>query len=107
MFKNEFDRGDQFIKEVKDHVFLYRDDKTGIAWIEDGTTGLRHSVHPNIATSGSIIGMKKCGYWNKKDVCAKSDGYIYNISKFVVDDELDNIVANECQCEECKKRRGE
>ena len=29
----------QFIKKIGDHVILYRDDKIGIAWIEDGRTG--------------------------------------------------------------------
>lgn len=95
------------IRDIDEYTHLYKDDKTGIAWIEDGHTGLGHSVHPNIDASGSVTGMKKRGYWNKNDVCVKSHGYIYNTSKFVVSDELDKIVANECQCEECRKRRGE
>ena len=97
----------KFIREVKNHVFLYRDDKTGIAWIEDGNTGLEHSVHPNIDTTGSVRGMKEQGYWGKDDKIVCSHGWQYDISKFVTDDKLDNIVANECQCEECKKRRKE
>lgn len=97
----------QFIREVKDHVFLYRDDKNGIAWIEDGRTGLGHSVHPNIDKTGSVKEMKKLGYWGKDDKIVRSHGWQYNISKFVVSDELDEIVADECQCEECKKRRSE
>ena len=30
----------QFIRQIEEHVNLYRDNKTGIAWVEDGRTGL-------------------------------------------------------------------
>jgi len=95
----------QFIKEIKPYANLYRDDKTGIAWIEDSSTGLGHSVHPNIDESGSVRGMKERGYWGKDDKIVKSHGWQYNTSRFVVSDELDKISADYCMCEECKKRR--
>ena len=57
----------RFIKEVKPYCNLFIDDKTGVAWIENGSTGMGHSVHPNIDDSGSVKGMKQCGYWNKED----------------------------------------
>ena len=41
------------------HIFLYRDDKSGLAWVEDGSTGLGHSAHPNISATGSVKGMKR------------------------------------------------
>jgi hypothetical protein len=97
----------RLIKEVKPYTNLYIDDNTGIAWIEDGSTGTGHSVHPNIDVTGSVRGMKDRGYWGKNDKVVRSHGWQYNISKFVASDELDNIVADYCQCEECKKRRGE
>lgn len=97
----------RFIREVKPYCNLFIDDKTGIAWIENGSTGMVHSVHPNIDDSGSVKGMKQQGYWNKDDKTVRSHGFIYNISKFVASDELDEIVADECQCEECRKRRNE
>ncbi len=53
----------QFIREIEENVNLYRDDKTGIAWIEDGRTGLGISVHANISATGSVVGMKNLGYW--------------------------------------------
>lgn len=96
----------KLIKEVKPYCNLYIDEKTGIAWIENGSTGMGHSVHPNIDISGSVRGMKERGYWNKEDKIVRSHGWQYNISKFVCSDELDEIVAEYCQCEECKKRRG-
>ena len=56
----------QFIRQIKEHINLYRNDKTGIAWIEDGITGLGISVHVSIDSSGSVSGMKTLGYWKRK-----------------------------------------
>jgi len=95
----------RFIKEVKPSCDLYIDDKTGIAWIEDGSTGMGHSVHPNIDITGSVRGMKERGYWDKTDKIVRSHGWQYNISKFVCSSELDEIVAEHCECEECIERR--
>jgi hypothetical protein len=64
-----------------------------------------HSVHPNIDITGSVRGMKQLGYWDKTDKIVRSHGWQYNISKFVVSNELDKIVAEYCQCEGCKARR--
>lgn len=98
----------QFIREIKPHVNLYRDDKNGIAWIEDGTSGCEISVHSNIDASGSVSGMKNLGYWGKKDRTIRSHGFIYNIDSFVCwkENELEMIVANECRCQGCLERRG-
>ena len=97
----------QFIREIKEHINLYRDNVNGIAWIEDGTTGNGVSVHPNIHSSGSVIGMKKLGYWGKNDRTVRSHGWIYNIDGFICDkkDELEMIVAEECRCQACIERR--
>ncbi len=95
----------KFIKEVNQNAKLYRDDKTGIAWIEDGSTGMSHSIHPNIDSSGSVRGMKNLGYWDKQDKIVKSHGFKFNISKVVVTDELDKIVSMYCQCETCQNKR--
>lgn len=97
----------QFIRKIEEHVNVYRDDKNGIAWIEDGRTGSRISVHSNIDSSGSVSGMKKLGYWKKSDRTIKSHGWIYNIDSFVCDKEndLEMIVADECRCQVCLERR--
>lgn len=99
----------QFIKKIGDHVILYRDDKIGIAWIEDGRTGLGISVHANIGSSRSVSGMKSLGYWRKKDRTVRSHGWIYNIDSFVCDkdNKLEMIVADECRCQGCIERRME
>lgn len=96
----------ELIRKVGKYATLYRDDKTGIAWIEDGSTGLIHSCHPNIGSSGSVYGMKKMGYWDKTDKIIASHGFKYNISKFVIDkaSDYDVIASNECRCQECLKR---
>ena len=97
----------QFIREIEKNVILYRDDKTAIAWIEDGRTGLGISVHSNIDSSGSVLGMKACGYWRKSDRTVRSHGWIYNIDSFVCDkdNELEMIVADECRCQGCLERK--
>ena len=84
---------------------LYQDPKSGLAWIEDGLTGLYHSVHANIHRTGSVTGMKKLGYWNKKDRIVRTNGYIYNIDTFVIDSAMDGVVADYCMCEACRSRR--
>jgi hypothetical protein len=95
----------RLVKEIKEYVELYIDDKTGIAWIENGSTGNTHSCHPNISVSGSVVGMKKQGYWGKDDVVVRLNGYRYNTSKYSVSDELDRIAGEYCQCEQCRVRR--
>lgn len=97
----------QFIREVKPYANLYKDTVTGIAWIEDGSTGCGHSCHPNIDISGSVRGMKNLGYWDRKDRIVRSHGFQYNIDKFVIDtkEELDVLVAEECMCAGCQERR--
>lgn len=102
----------QFLREIAPHMLLYRDDRTGIAWIEDGNTGCEISVHPNIAASGSVRGMKQLGYWDKADRTVRSHGFIYNMDHvaFSWDDKDKNhvyetIVANECRCQGCLERK--
>lgn len=65
---------------IPDHYELTNN---GIAWIEDGSTGLGISVHPNLDKSGSVTGMKKLGYWDKSDRIVLSHGWKYNIDRFV------------------------
>ena len=97
----------QFIREIKPHVNLYRDTLNGIAWIEDGSTGLGISVHSNIDKNGSVTAMKNHGYWDRSDRIVQSHGWKYNIDRFVCDknDKLEMIVANECMCQGFIERR--
>jgi hypothetical protein len=97
----------QFIRKIEENINLYRDDKSGIAWIEDGRTGLEIGVHANIHSSGSVAGMKNLKYWGKKSRTVRSHGFIYNIDSFVCDkeNELEMIVAGECRCQGCIERK--
>ncbi len=88
----------EILREVRPHVTLRRDSSTGIAFVTDGTTGISHSAHPNIAASGSPTGMVKLGYWAASDRTVKSHGWIYNIDLCVVHEELDRLAADNCQC---------
>lgn len=102
----------QFIREVGPYAKLYRDSINGIAWIEDGSSGCGISIHPNISATGSVSGMKKLGYWDKKDRVVKSNGFAYNIDhiSFSWDKgsymrQFEDIVADECRCQACIERR--
>lgn len=86
------------IRETGQYQHLYRDTTTGIAWIADGSTGLRYTVHPSIDASGSVRGMKDKGWWAQDARTVKSDGFIYNIDELIVHDDNDRIVAAECRC---------
>jgi hypothetical protein len=88
----------EHIREVRPYVHLYRDPKTGIAWIEDGTSGISVSVHPNIDSTGSIRGMRDRGYWGKKDRTVRSHGWIYNIDRIVASSPDERLVASVCDC---------
>jgi len=87
-----------FLGQVGEYQVLKRDTRTGIAWVENGSTGMGHSAHPNIHYTGSIRGMKARGAWGKKDRCVRSHGWIYNIDRCVTGDELDEIARKECRC---------
>lgn len=39
--------------------------------------------HPSIHRTGSVAGMKKLGYWGKRDVCVRIGDYIYNLSRTI------------------------
>jgi hypothetical protein len=88
----------QLIRKVSEYVHLYRDPKTGIAWVENGSTGNGHTCHASIDATGSVKGMKKLGYWRKDDKTVRSHGYIYNIDSYVVSDDLDLLAAEYCRC---------
>jgi hypothetical protein len=94
-----------FVREVELHVELHRCPRTGVAWVEDGRTGNGHSAHPNIAASGSVAGMISRGYWRSDDLTAKTHGFIYNLSRLVVSDDLDKLAAVECRCGACRIRK--
>lgn len=89
------------IKQISEYVELYRDDRTGIAWVENGSTGNEHSAHPNIDVTGSVKGMREQGYWGKYDTVIRCNGSYYNVSHKAVHDELDEIAATYCNCEGC------
>jgi hypothetical protein len=98
-------RRKELVREIRPYVKLYRDPSTGIAWVEDGTTGVGHSAHPNIHRTGSVAGMKNPRHvsgrgpaWGKHDRTVRSHGWIYNIDHSSVSGELDRIACQACQC---------
>lgn len=97
------------VKQIEPGAILYRDDISGIAWIEDTRAGIGISVHPNIDVTGSVQGMVARGYWGKNDRIVESHGWLYNIDRFACfpGDKMEEIVAAECMCEACQERRAE
>lgn len=88
----------QLLKKLSEYAHLYRDPRTGIAWVEDYSSGNGHSPHPNIHASGSVPGMKKLGYWGKHNRTVRSFGFIHNIDHVVITSEYDQIANDYCQC---------
>lgn len=86
------------VKKLDEYHHLYRDPATGMAWVEDYSVGIAHSAHANIDGSGSVMGMKKLGYWDKKARVVRSHGFIYNIDSLIITDIYDQIAADYCQC---------
>ena len=95
----------EIIAHVGDFKDVYRNKTTGIAFVQDASSGCRYSCHSNIDITGSIRGMKSNGYWGKKDRCIKSNGYIYNIDTMIKSDTFEMIAADYCMCAACVERR--
>lgn len=79
-------------------ITLYWDDQTGIAWIEDFTTGKGHAAHPNIKRPRTVTEMQQLGYWGKDERTVKSQSFIYNIDRLVIDEPLDDVARQHCRC---------
>ena len=92
------------IQNLTPYQALYRHSFTGIAWIEDDSTGMAHSCHPNICATGSSQGMIKLGYWQSSDRIVRSNGYFYNTSYIVISNKLDNLAATNCLCHSCQQQ---
>jgi len=88
------------VMEIMPDVALYRDDKTGIAMVEDGRNGNNCTLHPNIDSSGSVDGMVNQGYWSRADKTVQAMGAIHNISVYVpeADPQINAALHEHCQC---------
>ncbi len=86
------------VLHLRDAVDLYIHMVHGVAWIEDGTTGLIHSCHPYIDGSSCLAVMHILKGWGPDDRTVESNGLLFNIDRYVVRDELDRIAAGWCIC---------
>jgi PncC family amidohydrolase len=85
-------------KELAPRMVLRWDDETGIAWIENYMTGIGHAAHPNIKRPRSADKMKRRGAWGKEDRVVQSQGFLDNIDRLVIDEPLDDVARQHCQC---------
>ena len=85
-------------REVRPGIWLRVDEKTGIAVVDDDASGSGHAAHPNIDRTGSVLGMKKLGHWGEGDRIVRFRGFIYNISRLSVSDDLDELARRHCRC---------
>lgn len=91
------------LRQIEPYIQLYRDDRTGIAWVENGQTGCGHSAHPNIDRTGSVRGMRERGYWPHPERAIRCGGFIYNVDRVVVSDGYDAIAQEACRCIGCRE----
>lgn len=85
------------VKQLAPHTALYRCSRTGIAWVEDGSTGLRYSAHSNISDTGSVRGMRGRG-WGKNDRVVRTHGFYYNIDQTIANDRFSELARRMCSC---------
>ena len=57
----------ELLRTISEHVALYCDPDTGLAYVDNGTTGQRFTPHDCIDTTGSVAGMVKAGRWHRDD----------------------------------------
>lgn len=81
----------------KPHLTLKVDDSTGLAWIEDTSSGTCHSAHPNISVTGNLRAYKK-RYGLQDCVFKRQRGFYHNTSYFVASSPEDRIAASHCRC---------
>ncbi|MBM3223390.1 MAG: hypothetical protein FJZ47_06275 [Candidatus Tectomicrobia bacterium] len=77
---------------------LYRDDETGIAWVEDFTTGVGYAAHPNIKRPRTVAEMLQKGHWGPDERTIRSQSFTYNIDRLVIEHPLDDVARQHCQC---------
>ncbi len=91
-------RYNQFIAQVRPYAVLERHVLKGIARIADGSSGTAASCHPNIDSSGSILGMRARGHWLRTDRIVTANGFHYNTSQLVLHSDDDRLAALACRC---------
>lgn len=98
------------VKKIDEETLIYRDERTGMAFAKK--RGENFSIHPNIHKSGSVKGMKKLGFWGKKDRVVRVGDFSYNTDIIVFDyadsklRELEEEIAKHCLCVGCISRKG-
>jgi hypothetical protein len=90
----------KLVRAVGPTAKLFRDKKTGVAWVEDvqGNVTVTHAAHPRIEEPGRVSLMVKNGMWKKTDRVVKCGPAAYNIDVRACTTPLDYLAANACAC---------
>lgn len=80
-------------KEIEryEHISFGTSAKSNIVSVRDGSTGLGHTPYPSIDSSGSVLGKKQRGEWSKNDKIVNTLGFKYNVSRTVIENNLERI----------------
>ena len=96
-------RGCSVIKKINDCQEIIRHNKTGIVFVDDGKTGCIHSHHAAIDSNGSVIGMKRRGFWGRNDfIKFNVVGMSVNISSSCCTSSFGLVTRILCNCPECR-----
>jgi hypothetical protein len=95
--------GKILLRELGPGINLYRDGRTGLAWVEDEGRNLTYNPHPSIPSGDfrhTVRTMKLRGLWKRDCRTAASHGAIYNLSlcRTNLDNSLDVIAMENCRC---------
>jgi hypothetical protein len=70
---------------------LYSDPQTGLAWVENGSAGIAHSLHPNVQANSATRRMREY------QTFVECRGFLYNTQACVSDD-FAPLLRKYCQC---------
>lgn len=83
---------EQLIEQLSPCVAVWRDEETGLAWVDAG--GRKFFCHPDTVGRGSPAAK----WWAENARTLSFEGYLYNIDEMVIAFEEDEIARQHCRC---------
>lgn len=88
-----------------DNFKIYRNIKTGIAFVDDTEHGVIWSCHPMLSSDASIQMTRVNGIWKKEASIARNNGFIFNVDELDIVNPYNRLMLNYCECRGCRRRR--